>query len=114
MNKVKLLVEADFSNHQSVVAISNNWTGEKNFEVQTALEKLNPDKAAGCDSIPPKLLKLAAAELAPSLTKIYNSCINQGCWPQSWKKGEWSPIFKKDEKLDNKIFVTMGDIALYA
>ena len=26
----------------------------------------------------PKLLKLAAAELAPPLTKIYNSCINQG------------------------------------
>jgi hypothetical protein len=39
-----------------------------------------------------------AKELATPLTTLYNTCIDQGEWPEDWKKGEWGPAFKKDDK----------------
>ena len=40
--------------------------------------------------------------IAPSLTNLYNKCISYGSWPQQWKRGEWVPIFKKDDPLNVK------------
>ena len=52
-------------------------------------------------SIPAKtLLKIGAWELAAPLRKLYSSCISNGKWPCEWKKGVWSPVFKKDDPLD--------------
>ena len=36
------------------------------------LQNLEANKAVGCDLIPPKILKLFAEELAPSMTNIFN------------------------------------------
>jgi hypothetical protein len=33
-----------------------------------------------------------------SLTKLYNECIEESQCPLDWKKGEWIPVFKKDNK----------------
>ena len=56
----------------------------------------------GHHSIPAKTLKLGARELAAPLKKLYNLCISNGKWPCEWKKGIWSPIFKKDDPLDRE------------
>ena len=99
------------SNHQSLTNISNannNMHGNFRFkqlrikQVQTALEKLNVTKASGYDSITPKILKLASSGIADSLTKLYNESIQKGEWPKAWKKGEWNPVDKKDDRLDEK------------
>ena len=66
--------------------------------VEKVLQQLNPNKATGWDTIPPKFLKIGAKELATPLTTLYNTCIDQGEWPEDWKKGEWVPAFKKDDK----------------
>jgi hypothetical protein len=46
----------------------------------------------------PKLVKLISVGITPSLTKLYNECIEESQWPLDWKKGEWIPVFKKDNK----------------
>lgn len=50
----------------------------------------------GHDKVPNSILRLGSKELAPSLTTIYNHCIDACHWPSEWKKGEWTPVYKKD------------------
>ena len=45
-------------------------------------------------------MKFAANGIAAPLTKLYNKSIQQGIWPDSWKKGIWRPVFKKDDPVD--------------
>ena len=54
-------------------------------EVQKLLENLKVKKATGLDNLPPKLLKLAARVLAPSLTFIFNQSLSSGIVPLEWK-----------------------------
>ena len=61
------------------------------------LSQLNGKKATGLDRIP---CKLASHIVAPSLTKIFKSCIEQGIFPNEWKIAKVTPIFKKDAKSD--------------
>ena len=61
--------------------------------------KVKVKKASGCDSFPPFALKFGAEVIAISLTNLFNRCIIEGKWPQSWKKGEWVPVFKRDDPL---------------
>ena len=63
---------------------------------------LNPKKATGQDKIDPRILKIGAEELAPSLTSIFNQSITTGVWVTQWKHGEWVPVFKKDDRQEDK------------
>ena len=46
-------------------------------EVQSALANLNVNKSYGHDGLSNKVLKLVGDALAPSLTKIFNICIDE-------------------------------------
>ena len=61
-------------------------------------------KASGHDSISPKMLRLASSGIVDSLTKPFNECIRKGEWPVAWKKGEWNPVHKKYDRLDERNF----------
>ena len=68
-------------------------------ETVKALESLNPPtKLMGWDMIPPKLLRLGAKELAPSLTNIFNLAINSGETTQAVGKKENGFLFTKRMK----------------
>ena len=67
-----------------------------------ALDGLNPSKYTGTDLIPPRILKLAAKELAPSLTKIFNLSITCGYYPKRWKRGDWYLFSRKMTKWRGK------------
>ena len=43
---------------------------------------------------------LVGDALAPSLTKIFNTCIDENYWPVEWKRGKWVPVYKKDNPRD--------------
>ena len=62
------------------------------------LNNLNPYKAAGPDTIPIFILKTAAEELAPALTKIFQKSLNSGTVPEDWRKAYIVPIFKNGDK----------------
>ena len=68
--------------------------------VENELSNLNIHKATGWDAISNKILKPMAVNLAPSLTTLFNSCIQCGKWPSYWKRGVWTPVFKKEDKTD--------------
>ncbi|PFX17371.1 hypothetical protein AWC38_SpisGene18314 [Stylophora pistillata] len=56
----------------------------------------------GWDLIPPRALISGASELAVPLANLFNICIEQGHWPTDWKKGEWTPVHKKDNQLQKE------------
>ena len=67
-------------------------------EVESLLKQLDTNKSPGHDGIPTRLLKEAAAELAPSLATLYNLSFQTGDIPQDWKDATVSPIYKKGAK----------------
>ena len=60
----------------------------------------------------PKLMKKVAEGIAPSVTNLYNRCIENSNWPAIWKRGELTPIFKKGDKhnVENYRPITMLSI----
>ena len=74
----------------------------KPCEVRDGLKKLKLDKAMGWDGIPPRALQSGANELAIPLANLFNICITQGHWPTDWKKREWTPVHKKNDKLQKE------------
>ena len=74
------------------------------------LEKLDTTKAAGIDSLGPRLLKLAAPMIYKPLTVIINKSINTGKFPDELKLAKVTPIFKKG---DNPARKTIGPYRYY-
>ena len=66
--------------------------------VRKLLQGLNPNKAAGPDSLPSKLLKNVADQLAPALRLLFQASLNQQQIPTQWKQALVTPIFKKGDK----------------
>lgn len=64
------------------------------------LTSLNVNKSTGLDNIGPKILKLSANILTPSLTFIVNKSIVSGAFPSSWKEAKVKPLFKSGDKTD--------------
>ncbi len=63
--------------------------------------QLNPAKATGYDTIPPKVLKIAAPVVANPTALIINNSIRTAKFPSDCKHAEIGPIHKKDELLLN-------------
>ncbi len=69
----------------------------KVFEV---LSSLKPNKAAGLDGIPPRLLKLCCRSIACSLTCLFNRSFELSQFPQAWRDALVVPIHKKGNSAD--------------
>ena len=97
----------DLENHPSIREIINNRDQNITFsfspvepgEVSKIIRKLNPKKATGTDSIPPKFVKMANEQLTPALTKLINLSIGKEEFPDILKRAEVIPIYKKADKL---------------
>ena len=64
------------------------------IEIKKLIQELNPKKATGIDTIPPKLLKVAVESLAPLLTKSINSSIEHSFFPDLAKSTHVVPLDK--------------------
>lgn len=62
------------------------------------LQNLSPNKAAGPDQLPPWFLKMFASKIAPILTDLFQSSVDQGLIPHQWKEANIYAIFKKGDK----------------
>lgn len=67
-------------------------------QVNSALRALDIAKACGPDKLSPRVLKECSAELAPSLTALYNMSLQLGRIPVQWKQANVTPIYKKGDK----------------
>ena len=68
-------------------------------EIERQLLGLQANKACGPDNIGNIILKNAPA-LAKSLKLIFQTCLNKGKFPESWKTSEIIPIYKENDKAD--------------
>ena len=62
------------------------------------LLKLNPAKARDPDSIPARILKELAHEIAPYLVSIFQRSLDTGKVPKDWRMANVTDIFKKGEQ----------------
>ena len=69
--------------------------------VTKILERLNTTKASGLDGIPAYILKHHAAELANSLTLIFNQSLSSGKVQSAYKLASVCPVFKKGDPYDS-------------
>ena len=68
--------------------------------VRNFLSNLHINKSTGLDNIGPRILKLSANVLAPSLLFIVNKSLITGKFPCSWKEAKVKPLFKTGPKDD--------------
>ena len=66
--------------------------------VEKLLKILGPNKATGLDNIGPRILQIAAEELAPALSLIFQRSLDTGDLPESWLQANISPIYKKGDR----------------
>ena len=93
----------NFSDHPSVLGIASRQVLEHPFTfepvrssyVKEILDILYPRKAV--DGISPCLLRLSAPVMAEEITRLINFLIANRSWPDEWKCGNLTPVFKNDE-----------------
>ena len=68
--------------------------------VEKLLKSIKVSKAIGPDGIRNQALKLAAHELAPILTFIFQQSLDTGTLPLDWRRANICPIFKKGATTD--------------
>ena len=81
------------SPHPSISNITVSEAG-----VHKLLKELKPNKAAGPDQLPPRVLKMIADPLAPMLTFLFQQTLDQGILPSDWVYANVCGIYKKGDK----------------
>ena len=64
------------------------------------LQKTSLRKDTGPNSIPARILKDYAAKLAPVLTLIFDTSLQDGTMPEEWRHANVTAIYKKDARHD--------------
>ena len=96
-----------FENQLHVSNIPKYWDHKQfdfsltNHELaKSALAKIKANKARGHDHIPPRALKASIPSITKHLSHLINPIISSKEVPNSWKRGEIVPQFKKDLQLE--------------
>ena len=71
-------------------------------EIRKEISKLDGSKATPVGDVPAEMLKSIIDVHVSLLTKIMNSYIRNGCFPDELKAAEVTTIFKKNDDLNNK------------
>ena len=103
-------IKKKFQDHQSILKIKKafNVTDLFSFheitedEIRKEISKLDGSKATPVGDIPAEMLKSTTDVHVSLLTKIINSSIRNGCFPDELKAAEVTPIFKKNDDLDKE------------
>ena len=62
-------------------------------QVMNYINKLECSKETGFDGIGPRILKIAACAISPSIAKLINKSIATGCFPSQLQQAKVLPIF---------------------
>ena len=97
-----------YQNHASIVRIQEHVSIDSPFkftnvsvgEVKSLLRNIDSSKATGYDTIPPKLVKAAANELAQPISSLVNMSLSLSCFPHELKKSETSLLYKGENSLE--------------
>ena len=110
-----------YSGHSSIRLIRDsevskvfNFKPVTSMQILSTMRRLNPKKACGYDDIPSKLIKHGAEVLSISLTPIINDCIRISVYPDSFKRAEVRPIFKKNDAMNIQNFRPVSVLSGYS
>ena len=67
-------------------------------EVYLQISQLNPNKAAGPENVPTKILRVLATILFPYLSDTFNKCYKTRIFPNSLKIAKIIPVHKAKQK----------------
>ena len=95
----------NYSRHPSILKINEfvNYTGKFSFtkvnehQIEKEILDLDPKKATGSDTIPPKIIKDASRVLKSPLADLFNTTVEVNQFPTALKYANVSPIYKKDD-----------------
>lgn len=62
--------------------------------VQGVLLTMDTNKGSGTDNISPIFLRMCAQQLAEPLHILFSRSLEEGIYPDTWKIGQITPIFK--------------------
>ena len=74
--------------------------GDLNCNLLDTEKNVHRPKSTGPDKINARLVKDSAEVICPTLTKIFNSSLQQGIFPEDLKNATISPIYKNGDKSD--------------
>ena len=92
------LIDSEMNTYSAVGAPSSTQTTfpEPTLEgAKAVLEALKVDSSTGPDSLPTRILKTCAEELALPLLMLANSILRTGTWPALWLINWIVPLYKK-------------------
>ena len=103
-------IKKKFQDHQSILKIKQKFNVTDLFsfdeitenEIRKTISKLDGSKATQVGNNPAGMLKPTTDIHVSLLTKIINSSIRNGCFPDELKAAESTPIFKKNDELDKE------------
>lgn len=98
------------SNKRIVNGSDFSFSKVSETDVKCALGSLKVNKRCDHDGLPNKILKLTSQALAKRLTRLFNTCIEENYWPTEWKKGEWVPVYNKDNPTDVRNYCTVSAV----
>ena len=107
--------DTDFSTYPSIKAIIENtdkrsvvdrfkFCNVNEAQIRVLLSEINTRKSCGNDFLSPRLIKESAQEIAGPFAHIINISINQCQYPQRWKMGQLTPLFKKEDDLNKTYY----------
>ncbi|MES9881480.1 MAG: reverse transcriptase family protein, partial [Sedimenticola sp.] len=104
-SKLKMPIQSSTFD-QLINCVSSKIPCNINFEIPETneqfvhkyLSSLDVTKATGLDNMGPRLLKLSAIVIAPSITLLVNKSINSCTFPDVWKNAKVSPLLKSGAK----------------
>ena len=108
----------NFKNNESVIKIKEKYdTQENSFsltlfskeDILKAIKSLSSNKASPIEDIPINILKNSIHIYSEKLTNIFNECLINGKFPDTLKRADVTPIFKKgnDNEKENYRPVSM-------
>ena len=107
-----------FKNNESVIKIKEKYNTQENSfsftlfskeDILKAIKSLSSNKASLIEDIPIKILKNSIHIYSEKLTNIFNECLINGKFPDTLKRADVTPIFKKgnDNEKENYRPVSM-------
>ena len=99
-----------YGNHPSIVKLNEFIDHDNNFsfnkisqtEIREEIIKLNSKKAAGVDTIPPKVIKDAIHVVTSPLTQLFNLSVEGNHFPSDLTYANVAPLFKKDDNTNKE------------
>ena len=67
-------------------------------DISKIIRDLNPNKSHGHDNLSIRMIQICGNSIITPLTILFESAIESGHFPDSWKKGNITPVHKKQPK----------------